>query len=164
MGGEKVEKIKSFKRSLDKTVLTFTSILAILMVIIVFIQVVARYVFQNSLSWSEEIARYMLVWLIFLSAGYVLGQRAHIFLDVVFNAFPLRLQKVLRQVSNVLLLGFSLIVTYFGCEMMKLGSSQISSAVQLPMWLVYLALPVGGLLLVIYSLLEMIFAWEEQRQ
>ncbi len=134
------------------------------MVVIVFIQVVARYVFQNSLSWSEEIARYLLVWLIFLSAGYVLGQRCHIFLDVVFNAFPLRLQKMLRQISNLLLLAFSLIVTYFGCEMVRLGGSQISSAVQLPMWLVYMALPIGGLLLVIYSTMEIFFAWEEQRQ
>lgn len=155
--GEKpdMEKLRSAKRVLDKAVLSLTSVLFIIMVIIVFGQVIARYVLQNSLSWSEEIARYLLVWVVFLSAGYVLGQGCHIFLDVIFNVFPRPVQRVFRKISCLFLLGFSYVITHYGLELVQVGTRQKSSAIGLPMALVYIAIPLGGFLLVIYCLFEL---------
>ena len=90
---EKMELLRVAKQRLDRAVLMVTSVVSFWMIVIVFIQVIARYIMHDSLSWSEEIARYLLVWTIFLSAGYVLGQGAHIFLDVVFNNFPQNISK-----------------------------------------------------------------------
>lgn len=142
--------LKKLKIIMDKTILAFTSALFLIMVILVFSQVIFRYVFHNSLSWSEEISRYLLVWIIFLSAGYVLGQNAHIYLDVLFNRFPRKLRGVLHKVNSVLLLCYAFIMTYYGFELMMIGTRQKSSAVEIPMVLVYIALPIGGLLLMFY--------------
>lgn len=138
------------KKLLDKTILSFTTVLFIAMVLIVFAQVVFRYVFHNSLSWSEEIARYLLVWIIFLSVGYVLGQKAHIYLDVLFLRFPRKVRSALHKFSAILMLFYAFIVTYYGFELMLIGARQKSSAVEIPMNLVYIALPLGGLLLMAY--------------
>jgi TRAP-type transport system small permease protein len=151
------------KQRLDSVVLAVTSVVSFCMIVIVFVQVIARYVMHDSLSWSEEIARYLLVWTIFLSAGYVLGQGAHIFLDVVFNAFPKKLQKIFRLISNLLLLAFSYVVTQYGIELVQVGMKQKSSAVGIPMSLVYLAIPVGGGLLLLYCLFEIVLGREESK-
>lgn len=155
-----METLRSARRVLDKAVLSVTSVLFIAMIIIVFGQVIARYVLHSSLSWSEEIARYLLVWGTFLSAGYVLGQGGHIFLDVVFNAFPRPLQRVFRKISYLFLLGFSYVITNYGWELVQVGTRQKSSALGLPMWLVYIAIPVGGILLVLYCLFELVLGEE----
>ena len=156
-----LERLKTIRLCLDKMILPVTSVIFVVMILIVFLQVVARYVFGSSLSWSEEIARFLLVWTIFLAAGYTLGQGSHIFLDVVFNSFPRPMQKVLRRFSGVMLLGFSYVLTHYGFEMVQIGSRQTSSAVGVPMWLVYSAIPVGGILLIIYCLFEIILGQEE---
>lgn len=156
-----LEKLKALRLCLDKLILSVTSVLFVVMIVIVFAQVVARYVFSNSLSWSEEIARFLLVWTIFLAAGYTLGQGSHIFLDVVFNAFPRPIQKILRRFSGIMMLGFSYVLTNYGLEMVRIGSRQTSSAVGVPMWLVYSAIPVGGILLIIYCMFEIILGQED---
>ena len=53
------------------------------MSIIIFIQVVCRYVFQNSLTWSEEMARYMFVWLVYFSVSYTARREKHIRIDAI---------------------------------------------------------------------------------
>ncbi len=159
-----METVRTVKRILDKTVLAVTSVLFVVMIVIVFGQVIARYVLHNSLSWSEEIARYLLVWVVFLSAGYVLGQGSHIFLDVIFNIFPRSLQRVFRKISCLFLLGFSYVITNYGWELVQVGTRQKSSAVGLPMWLVYFAIPVGGALLVLYCLFELVLGEEAKTE
>jgi TRAP-type C4-dicarboxylate transport system permease small subunit len=156
--------LRAVKRVLDRWVLAVASVLFVLMILIVFLQVICRYVFDNSLSWSEEVARYLLVWTIFLSAGYVLGQGCHIFLDVVFGAFPQRLQKIFRRFSDILLLGFSMVVVMYGAELVMIGKVQRSTAVGIPMWLVYTAIPLGGLLLLFYSFYGVVAGQEETRR
>jgi TRAP-type transport system small permease protein len=138
------------KNILDKAILSFTTVLFIVMVLLVFAQVIFRYVFHNSLSWSEEISRYLLVWIIFLSTGYVLGKKAHIYLDVIFLRFPRKVRNVLHKVSALLMMFYAFIVAYYGFELMLIGGRQKSPAVEIPMNLVYIALPLGGLLMMAY--------------
>lgn len=154
-----VDTLRTIKKSLDKAIVLFTTALFIAMVLIVFAQVIFRYAFHNSLSWSEEIARYLLVWIIFLSTGYVLGQKAHIYLDVIFARFPRKLRSVLHKINAAIVLFYAYIVTHYGFELMMIGTRQKSSAVEVPMYLVYIALPLGGVLLMIYSFFSF-FDWE----
>ena len=58
------------------------------MSIIIFIQVVMRYVFQSSLTWSEELARYMFVWLVYFSVSYTARREKHIRIDAAINLYP----------------------------------------------------------------------------
>ena len=71
-----------------------TVICAILvtMTVVVFSQVIARYVLQQSLSWSEELARFLLLWLSMLSAAYAYKIKAHFALQVVVSRFPEKLR------------------------------------------------------------------------
>ena len=76
--------------------------LMFLMSIIIFVQVVMRYVFHSSLTWSEEMARYLFVWLVYFSVAYTAKKEAHIRIDAAINIYPKKssywlLQSSLRQ-------------------------------------------------------------------
>lgn len=144
--------MKRLKDYVDKFVVNTTIGLFIVMTLIVFMQVIFRYVFRNSLTWSEEIARYMLVWIIFIGAGYVLGQGAHVNLDILFTRFPGKLRFILAKINAVLLLGFSFIIIRYGYELMTIGFKQKSSAMQIPMNYIYTVIPLGGLIIMFYCL------------
>ena len=62
--------------------------------IVTFSQVVARYIFQAPLSWSEELARFLLLWLAMMSGAYAFKIKAHFALNFMVNSFPKKIQKI----------------------------------------------------------------------
>ena len=120
--------------------------------VLIFVQVIFRYVLQNSISWSEELTRYMMIWAVFLSAGYVLRRGAHANIDMLVNTFSPKVKILLGTGSLLLIMAFSVVIIRYGLVLMRFGSRQISSALQVPMHYVYLAIPIGGALLLFYCL------------
>jgi len=77
---------------------------------IMVIQVVARYVFNNSLTWSDELARFMLVWSCFLSTSFCIKKHISISIDQLQNAFPGRIPTVFKMVSYAIICVYSIIM------------------------------------------------------
>lgn len=131
------------------------------MVIILFIQVVSRFVFSNSLSWSEEISRYMFIWLIYLCLGVVALRGEHIVIDVLV----LRMEPRLRRILHTVALGIALVLNIFllvvaadiAHSIQQIG--QTSAALGLPMWTVYAALPVGMLIAIVRTVQALVRLW-----
>ncbi|MHB8948193.1 MAG: TRAP transporter small permease [Rhodoferax sp.] len=129
---------------------TVCFLLMLAMVSIIFSQVLARYAFSDSLSWSEEAGRYIFVWMTFLGAALAVRDRQHVSLDLVLKSLPFALQKLLIIVSYVSMLIFTAVVIYGGVQFVARGSSQMSSALEIPMHYVYIVLPLGGVLIFAY--------------
>lgn len=122
------------------------------MVVIIFAQVVARYALSNSLSWSEEIGRYIFVWMTFIGSAIAVRNKLHVALDMFVVRLPRSLQKLCLMISYVSMMIFTGVVIYGGYKFVLKGSNQISAALQLPMHYVYLVLPIGGGLIFFYLL------------
>ncbi len=126
--------------ALIKLILGFTSV-------VIFCQVIARYVFQSSLSWSEEICRYLFVWLIYLGISYAVKLDRHIRMDslIALNILPDAGKKAVCLLSDFIFLAFAVIIAGVGYSVAALIAhrGQITAATELPMWLVYAAVPVG---------------------
>lgn len=122
------------------------------MVVIIFAQVVARYALSNSLSWSEEIGRYIFVWMTFIGSAIAVRNKLHVALDMFVVRLPRSLQKLCLMISYVSMMIFTGVVVYGGYKFVLKGSNQISAAMQLPMHYVYIVLPVGGGLIFFYLL------------
>ena len=118
------------------------------MSVIIFAQVIGRYVFNNSLSWSEESARYIFIWLVYLAISYGVKKDAHIRVDAVVIILPKKAQKAVRIFSNLLFLIFSILVIYYGIRVSIriMDSLQRSPAIEIPMGFVYFAIPFGFIL------------------
>lgn len=119
------------------------------MTIIIGFQVFGRFVLHNSLSWSEEVARYMLVWTTFIGASLGVKQGAHIGVEAFTLLLPKKARKVVNNIAYILCAIFTsaIFVQSLGILQKQISSHQVSPAVQMPMWIPYAALPVGMLLM-----------------
>ena len=115
------------------------------MSLIIALQVLMRYVFQASLSWSEEIARYLFIWLIYIGISYGVKKEAHVAVTATDLFLSKTQRKWMRLVSNIVFLLFAMCIFYYGREVCakiaRLG--QEAPATGIHMWVVYLAVPVG---------------------
>lgn len=123
----------------------------ILMAAVVIIQVFFRFVMNNSLSWSEEAARYLQVWITFVGSSIALRRGAHIGVDFLTSFFKGRVKWISNLFIDGVVAVFCVFVIRGGIKIvlqqMKYG--QTSAALGLPMWVIYLAVPVGcGLMLI----------------
>ena len=118
------------------------------MSIIIFIQVIMRYVFQNSLTWSEELARYMFVWLGYFSVSFTARRGKHIRIDAAINLYPKKIRPYIEILSEIIVLAFSIFIAITGVTVFQkiTWSGQISPAIGLPMQFVYAAPLVGFVL------------------
>lgn len=122
--------------------------------LILFAQVVARYV-GHSLSWSEEVGRYLLVWITFLGAT-VAYKRAHFIGLAGFGAKlgPLVEQLIVRALQALTLACFALI-TWYGAIYTVNSWDQTSTAVQMPMSLPISVVPLSGAIFLVHILADM---------
>lgn len=135
--------------------ISFTS-----MTIFVFAQVIFRYVLKQSLSWSEELATYLFIWLTFIGASVAMKERSHINVEIVIsNIKNIKLRKsifIFAQITSIL---FLIIVSYYGIiistQLLALGKSSAAMPF-LKVGLIYFAVPIGSLLMIMY-LIEIIW-------
>jgi C4-dicarboxylate transporter, DctQ subunit len=115
------------------------------MVVVIFAQVVARYVFGSSFTWSEELARYAFIWLVFVGLGAVTLRGEHIVVDALTARLPDAARRVATQAVHAIVFAVNVLVIVAAVRMVyvleELGQS--SPALGLPMWTVYAAAPVG---------------------
>ena len=143
--------LKAIDDYLEETILL---ILLVLMTCIMGIQIVSRYVFQNSLTWSEELVRYMFVWSAFLGVPFCIKHGLSIKVDQFRNLFPIPLQKVLMYIDKIIIFVLFLVLFIYSFTVVKATylSGQTSPAMQLPMWTVQISVTVSSLLSMIRSI------------
>jgi TRAP-type C4-dicarboxylate transport system permease small subunit len=149
----------TFKNHLDKVVATSLIVLMSLMVLNVTWQVLSRYVFQNPASFTDELSRYMLIWLGMLGSAYVAGRDEHLAIDIILKKLEGKPRLRLQILINTLVLIFALTVMVLGggnLVYITLILEQHSATLQIPLALVYLIIPVSGLLVIYYQIAQIL--------
>jgi TRAP-type C4-dicarboxylate transport system permease small subunit len=134
------------------------------MTVIVAVQVLFRYVLNYSLFWSEELARYLLVWLSFLGASVAYRRKAHPGIDILQKKMPDMLRKISRSTVHLASLTLFFVMFFFGCRFAYFVRLQISPALYLPKWIVFAIVPVSGLVLMIHCLNFLLTELAEERR
>ena len=116
------------------------------MVLVTGAQIVCR-VFFTALTWSEEITRYLLIWSTLLGAGVVYKHAGHISVTILQNACPAAVGKLLRLLVHVICGAFCVVAVFYGFKYMSMQGSQLSAALRVPMRFMYMAVPVGCLVI-----------------
>jgi len=126
--------------------------LGLSMSIIVAVQVFCRYVLNHSLFWSEELTRYLLVWLTFLGASVAYYRKVHPGIDVIYSRMPDSIQQAAAIAVHFISMTLFGIMIIFGVKFSYFVRLQISPALYLPKWIIYSIIPVSGLILMLHSL------------
>src|SRR3954452_21988865 len=118
--------------------------------IIVFLQFFTRYILNDSLSWTEEIARYGLMWLAFIGGAVVTRKNSHIAVELLSNLMaPGPLRSALLALVDFVTLGFLGLLAYFSVTIIERMHNQTMTVVELPMSIVYGGVGLGCVLMLV---------------
>ena len=141
-----VDKLNKLEEIIASSLLIVTSL-------IVFLQVVLRYGFNFSFPWTEEVARYMIVWFVFLGASIGVRENSHPAMDTLLCTLPPLVKSIAQIAITLTCITFAAIIIWSGTNVVisayNLGST--STALQVPLFIPYIAVPLGlGLMLIRY--------------
>lgn len=133
-------------------------LVAIVMVLtmVTFLQVLLRYVLKLPLPWGEELARYLFVWLTFLGSAAAVKTRAHIIMDLVINAVPVTLRKVVNLLAYMIFLAFCGLLIVQGWQLVEMNLGQKSDALKIPMAYPYIVIPLGAFFMAVFLLEQVV--------
>ena len=144
-----IEKISDF---INHWIEYFLFILGFTMAIVVAVQVFFRYALNHSLFWSEELARYLLVWLTFLGASVAYHRKVHPGVDILYARMPALLRRFSSIAVHLVSMGLFGVMVFYGCQFAYFVRLQISPALYLPKWIVFSIIPISGLILMLHGL------------
>ena len=139
------------KRLNQGTELTVALLLAAT-IVVTLLQVVFRYGVDSSLSWSEELARYLFIWLIFLGSACAVRRGQHMAVDTLVLLAPLSLRRPLKMLVLAVSSCFFGVVLYTGLLLTQNALYQTSAALEISVAAVYIAAPIGAILALIHLL------------
>lgn len=144
----------NIKKNIDQVLKWILVTIMAAMTINVLWQVFSRFVLQNPSSYTEELARYMLIWLGILGASYVAGQKMHLAIDLLstkLNGIKKSYLEIFIQSFVFLFAFFVMVVGGIRLVQITLTLNQISAALQIPLGYVYSVVPVSGILMMFYA-------------
>ena len=116
------------------------------MVIAVFCQVLFRYVLELPLFWTEEAARFLMVFAVYVGCAIGIRRDAHMGFTFIVDHSPRPVQFVMKLLQNLGILALNVYIIYYGMQVVLRNTYQVSPALQIPMWIVYAILPFAGVL------------------
>jgi TRAP-type C4-dicarboxylate transport system permease small subunit len=121
--------------------------------------VFSRFVLHTPLAWSEELSRYLFVWLSFLGASVAFRRGLHLGMEALVNRLPKELRRALRVCGLLAVLGVLGVVCVTGAQLALFVMPQRSPAMGISMGGPYLAVPVGSALMVVHAVADLVELW-----
>ena len=121
-------------------------VLLVAIAVVMMAQVVMRYCFRQSMPWPEEFCRFCFVYSGFISMGYCVRRGKMLKVDILVTFFPKAVQKVLEAVSEAVTLLFFGYLTFYAYQatMNSMRGGMKSTAMEVPMWIIYAAVLIGS--------------------
>ena len=143
------------RKTINRILALFLAFIMGLMTLNVLWQVFSRYVMDSPSSVTDELARYLMIWVGVLGAAYVAGQNKHVAIDIIPSRLSGKNQRVVKSIVNSLVILFALLAFIIGGIRLVYISfilGQQSPALQLPLAYVYMVIPMSGLLIIYYKI------------
>ncbi len=148
----------------NRSIEYFISGLGFSMAILVAVQVFCRYVLNSSLFWSEELARYMLVWLSFFGATVAYYRNLHPGVDVFTSRMEADKQRLARLLVHITSMALALVMVISGLQFAWFVRLQISPALAIPKWIIMAVIPASGLVLLFHGLVFFLKTLQQVRR
>lgn len=141
-------------------------LLLISMTFVLGIQIIARYIFQNSLTWSEELVRYLFIWSAFLGVPYCINKGASLKVVQFIDYLPAKFKNIILMIDKILMVVFFTLIFVFGFLVVRNSflSGQRSPALGMPMYTVYLSVVVGSGLAIIRVIEKIILCLKNKNE
>jgi len=125
------------------------------MFLLVLFQIIMRYVFNHPSVWSEELVRFLLVWIVFLGSIIVTRGKEHIKIGIFVEFLPVKLKNIFQFIEKILSSLFLLLLIYFGSHIIIQNLHNMSSIININRGFIYLCIPLGAVGMLIYKFKEL---------
>lgn len=136
-------------KTLYNLVLTLCTILFLVIIFVTVAGVFTRYVLDSPLIWSDELARFSLIWMIFLGAGVVSFKDSHLIVDFIFEYVPEKVGSFLKTFSFVVVLAFLITLVVFSIDLLRVAGYNTSPALEIPLSFWRGSVVAGAILMII---------------
>ena len=152
-----METLHKIRKGMNTVVSTICIVLFAVMVVVGTYQIITRFIFNSPSTVSEELLTYTFAWMAIFSSAYVFGKRDHMRMTFVADKLPKEQRKILEIVIELLIIAFAVIVLiYGGFTIMGLTMTQKTASLGVMMGVVYAVVPICGILIAIYGVLNVI--------
>lgn len=147
--------MEGLRKGLDRVLEIVTSSLMAIMTVLAFWQVASRYVFSKPSTATEELLLISFVWLGLLGGAYLFGKHEHMRMSFFAEKFSAKNQVRIKLFSEIVVCLFAaLVLVYGGFKMTGLAMAQTSASLRIPMGYVYFALPLSGMITILYNIMN----------
>ncbi|NBJ91999.1 TRAP transporter small permease [Parablautia muri] len=152
-----MEVLHKIRKGIDLVLSSACAVIFAAMVVIGTYQILTRFIFRRPSTVSEELLTYSFTWMALLASAYVFGKRDHMRMGFAADKLGKAGQKILNIISEILivLLAGSVMI-YGGVTIMDLTMTQSTASLGIPMGVVYTIIPLSGVLIVVYSILNLV--------
>ena len=133
------------------------------MVILMLYQVILRYVFSASNSWSEELVRYLFILDVLLAASIAVRRNSHLQIDVLINCFSPKLKRIFTIAATLAGIVFLALLFWYSLDLCMTATSNVSPGLGIPMSIPYACVPLGAVLMILTSIEVILKTVEELR-
>lgn len=149
--------MKTLRKVLNQLLHVLAGVSFLAMVVLTCWQVITRYLLKNPSTWSEELVSYLFAWASLFGASLVTGERGHMNIPILVDRMQPNLQKLFNIFAEIVAFAFSaIILVYGGIQISQLAMGQMTSSLGVAVGVFYVALPVCGILNMIYTILNII--------
>jgi TRAP-type transport system small permease protein len=127
-------------------------VLAAAIFVIVIAAVIARYGFGQAVSWTEEVPRYLLIWVSFLGAAACVLRREHVGFDVLLNALPGKARRAMSVAISLMMFAFGFVMLRYGIDFVRDFGGDLMETIPFRNYWYYPAMPVSGFLMMVFAL------------
>ncbi|HPN03793.1 MAG TPA: TRAP transporter small permease [Rectinema sp.] len=149
-----MEALSRLNSVLFKIIKEIMIIIGFFLIALTFIGVILRYAFGISIIWAYEVSMMLLVWVSFLGAAIAVQTKSHVNFDLLLSKIPEKTRKWIVLLKDIIILAFLVIGTYYGYKVFRQTMRQSMQTINLPVGLLYLALPVGFIPMILFFIEE----------
>ncbi len=158
--------LKAYSKFLDAIEKVEKVVLAVsmaAMVVLMLYQVILRYVFSASNSWSEELVRYLFILDVMLAASIAVRRNSHLQIDVLINCFGPKLKRIFTIAATLAGIVFLAFLFWYSLDLCTTATSNVSPGLGIPMSIPYACVPLGTVLMILSSIEVILRTAEELR-
>lgn len=154
------DRLEDFGDWLGKLTIFVVIVLTGILVITVLTGVFFRYVIRDSLSWTEELARYLMIWAALLAVSVGIKDKEHVGIQLLIKQFPPIITKLITFVVYLITIVFLAVLTIKGYQVADRAQNQVSLALNISMYWPLMSIPVSAVLAIIQQLIQMILIFK----
>lgn len=142
---------------IDTTVRVIVSTMILVFTVVILVSIFFRYVLNDSLVWSEQVCRYLYVWMVMLGMPIVYRAKGNVAFDLFYNKFSTRIKQLFHVITDLLIACFSGFLALQGLKYTILKGSTIITGINLPQGYLYVSQTIGGVIMILFVIEHIIF-------